>query len=117
MPYDYSRFQRIAKRLINKYGFTAKLRQTTSTGKEYNPTQTVTDTDVITVDQGNVVVGERTQENVSVRERQFIITGGEGIKPVKGDKLVVGELIHEIIRVDTVSPGNEDVLYTLAVKT
>ena len=117
MAVDYVRKQQFANRLLTKYGFTTTLRRTENSGDKFNPTQTTTDYTVTVYDQGNVVVSENRAENVAVRERQFWIGYSKTLVPRKGDVLVVGELEYEVIRVDTVSPGNINIIYNLAVKT
>ena len=121
MAIDYAKKQRSANRAIAKYGFYAILRRTTNSGDTFNPTQTTQDFMVKTVDLGNVVVGENQSENVAVRERQFLLGHNDGVVPQKGDVLVVTsldlELNYEITRVNTISPGNVNILYELAVKT
>lgn len=117
MAIDYVRKQATANRQIRKFGFTATLRRTENTGKAFNPTQTVTDYTVTIVDNGNQVVGENVAENVAIRERQFLLGSSNDLVPRKGDLLLVNALEYEVIRVDTVSPGNVDIVYTLVVKT
>ena len=121
MPFDYARKQRTANRLIAKYGFSAILRRTTNSGDTFNPTQTTQDFNITIADLGNVVVGENQSENVAVRERQILLGPTDGLVPQKGDVLIWTsfdrELEYEVTRVDTVSPGNVNILYQLAVKT
>lgn len=112
---DYSKFQRLGKKQITKFGFTATIRRTTNSGDDFNPTQSVTETQITVVDLGNVVVSENKAENVAVRERQFVMTNE--FTPIKGDVIVVGDDKFEIIRVDTVAPGNVDIIHQVAVKT
>ena len=113
----YDKFRGISNRLITKYGFAAVLRRYTTSGSEFNPTRTVVDENVLTVDIGNRVVGINPATNVAVRERQFLIAGGQGVVPEKGDILVIGTEEYEVTAVNTTNPGNVDVLYELSVAT
>ena len=116
MAFDYSKFQKLGKRQIDKYGFDAVLRRTTYSGKAYSPTETTTDTPVRVLDEGNQVVGERDTSNVAIRERSFLLPSGS-IVPEKGDVLVASNDNYEVIRVDTTSPGGVDIIYRLVMRT
>lgn len=116
---DYSKFARIANRIIAQFGVTATL--TRKSSGAYNvstSTAAVTSSaDTITVVMFPYPAKMIDGTMIHVGDMQ-VFHGTEGVTadPQAADNLTIGGLIYKIVNVETHKPANEAVLYELQVR-
>lgn len=111
--FDYTRSQATADRLIARFGQAGKLRRQTKTGPAHNPTISTTDYDATfaVIDFTNREIdGTRV---LATDKKVLLKAGGLGIFPTTEDQIVIGGVVHSIIRTATVAPAGAVVLYEL----
>lgn len=116
MTFNYARPRASAERAIAKYGQTAQLRRVTTSGTPYAPTvtnadhackvlvETYSDADI---DGTRIKAGDK---------RVLISTAGLTVEPTSSDKLVIGGVVHQIIRCEPLSPGGTVVMWTVQAR-
>lgn len=110
--------QKTASKLMGKFGGTITLR--TITPGVYNPT-----TGTISETAADVSV-RRVLEDVSVREVNELIQAGDkrltiaaadvATTPTTADRVLVGAVSHQVIKVSTIEQGNTPITYELILR-
>lgn len=110
MTFDYARSRATAERLLARFGQSATLRKITTSGPEYAPVLTETDSTITVVDlERRVRDADGTLVGQSLRTLYVSTSAGE--TPEKGDKVVIGGVQHDIAEVRTLAPGGTVVMW------
>ncbi|QKV17851.1 hypothetical protein [Oricola thermophila] len=117
MTFNYAKTRDTADRLIARFGQVAKLIVLDATGGDpWNPTVTETETEVTVAvfDFANSEVdGTLIQQG---DKRVYLASDGGRVTPDTSNKLEIGGVRHEIVRVSPTSPGGLDVFYEIQAR-
>lgn len=123
MAFDYADARDTADELIEDFGQAVSLRRTTSSGTEWDPTQTVTDyatTAAILDYTAQQIANSQNQAgnagNILVTDRRAFVAAGPltaaGITEIKPpDALVIGGAAVPIVRATPLAPAGTVVMY------
>lgn len=114
---DYDGTKKRAADLIRRFGQPVTIRRTVMTEPE-NPWETPTATEQ---DLSGVGVAEPYSERLvngtSILAGDFKLTmASQGVVPVIGDRVVVGDVEYGVVNVLSTSPGGIAVVYTLQLR-
>lgn len=102
--FNYARSQATAKRLITKFGGTAAIRRSTTSGPSYDPQITTTDYPCTLV-QDMIDMTKVTGTLIETTDRRELIAASDlAITPTTADKLVLGGSVHAIKSVQPLQP-------------
>lgn len=111
VSFNYAKSAATADRLIKKFGQTGAIRRTTTTGDPWDPVVTETDyacTLVVT----EYTLRERESSLIGTTDKRVLISTKDlSIEPTEQDRVVVGGIAHEIVRVDPLNPGGTVVMW------
>lgn len=110
--FDYAETRDDADELIEEFGQDVSVRRTTNSGTAWEPTQATTDyaTKAAILDYS---ARQIDGENILVTDRRALVSAGplNGVRPVVGDKLVVGGVAIPIVRVVALDPAGVAVMF------
>jgi hypothetical protein len=110
MAFDYAGKAALAERLIEKFGRTVTLRQSSLSGDEWEPTLANSDVSITCVDLDQDV-RNRAGELVEQGRRTLLVSTSAGVTPKEKDKVVIDTKVHEIDSVQQLAPGGINVLW------
>jgi len=114
--FDYTRTRATAERLIARFGQTGTIRRTTSTGPEWDPTQTVADYACIFAVMD---YDKRDVDGTLIRQtdrKVYLSTAVLALTPETSDSLVAGGVPYSIIDVKPLSPAGTVVYYEVQAR-
>lgn len=116
MTFDYAKSRTTAERLIKRFGQSATLTQTASSGPSYDPVQTTTDHEctlaVLSYNDSDID-GTLVQQGDKV---VYLSAEGLSVVPTKDDRLKIGGEVHEIIYLMPLSPAGTVVFWKVQVR-
>jgi hypothetical protein len=114
-PYNYGPIRATATRLLQRFGFNAKLRRRAASNG-WEPGATVTDV-AITAVFDNYKTIERDGTLIQQGDRRIYFTAPSSITPNAGDQIVVGaDDPYSVVSVEAIEPGAVVLLYVAQVR-
>lgn len=113
MSFDYSRLKATADRLIARFGKTAQLVTTTTTGPDYDPTVTETATDITLVEL-DYSLTNRDGTLVQAGDKLFLVQADAA--PDMAAKIRLDSVDYAMVDVQPVSPGATVLLYEIQAR-
>lgn len=113
--FDYSRPKATAERLISRFGKAGAIRRMEASGDPWNPALMPVDYDCTLV-VTDYTLRERESTLIGAKDRKVLIsTEGVTITPTNADKLRLGGVDYEIVRVMPLEPGDTVILWEMQV--
>lgn len=113
--FDYARPKATAERLIKRFGKSGAIRRMESSGDPWNPTLAPVDHDCTLV-VTDYTLRERESTLIGAKDRKVLIsTEGLTITPTNSDKLRLGGVDYEIVRIDPLEPGDTVIMWQAQV--
>ena len=103
----------LAVKMISKYGQSMTLRSYSSSGDEWNPSLTETDTAVTGV-LGNYNDG--LMDGTLIQKDDKYVLLDSSVNPTEADKIVIDGVVFSIAAVNTINPGGTKVFHKLQVR-
>lgn len=109
--YNYTNFELLAVRLINKFGRAITRRVQTKSGDDWNPTLTNVDTQIM-----GVVMAYDTKEvdGELIRIDDFRLLTYDTVEV--GDKIVYDTVVYEVVRVQTTQPAETKIIHKVQLR-
>jgi len=116
--FNYGRPKATADRLIARFGQAGTLRRMLpGSGPAYDPGEPSPDdyaaTFAVLDFNGREIDGSRV---LATDKKILLANGALAIQPTLSDKLVIGDVEHSIINIETLAPGGTVVMWTLQVR-
>lgn len=109
----FDNFRMMASKKIKAYGTTLQLVSSTSTGTEWNPVNTETETNI------NAVILQYKPHEIDGEQVQFydikVITDSE-VKPETDMKLKIKGAYYSIINTESVMPDGDAIIYRIQAR-
>lgn len=113
---DYSRPRASAERLIKRYGRLAQIRRATRSGRAYDPVIVTTDYSC-RIAEDSYEFEQIDGTRIRAADRRFYLsTEGLAIEPAESDQLVIGGVVHEVVKVAPLSPGDVVVFWEIQAR-
>ena len=111
MAYDYTNISNTAKNLIDKFGRSITLRSVTTSGTEWNPTITNSD---------SIIIGVFTKFDKSEIDGNLILSTDKKVltydEVTTDDKIVDSGITYEVKSVNPIQPANTKIIYKVQLR-
>lgn len=111
MAFDYSGLKATAERLIARFGQSATLVKTTTSGPDYDPTTTTSESD-ITLVETDYSMTNRNETLVQAGDKIWIVST-DGLEPKLEDKIKLGGVTYYPQDVQPLNPGGTTLMFTV----
>jgi len=113
MTFDYSNLKATADRLIARFGKTATLVTFTTSGTDYDPVITETDTSITLVEL-NYSLTNRNESLVQTGDKIWLVQAAAA--PSSSDKIELDGTRYSMVDIQPVSPGATTLLFEVQAR-
>jgi hypothetical protein len=109
--FNYTNLSLTATRLVNRFGKTIKKRTIVNSGSDFNPTQTVTDTDI----DGVIVaygLNEIDGSLILTTDKKLLTTSLLELD----DRVVDDDIVYSIVSINQIQPSDTTLLYKVQLR-